>query len=46
VSREFRLRAYAKLIRHTLGMCAALWELITGEVAPPAREVLARENGH
>lgn len=40
MSREVRLKAYTKLVRHALGMCAALWELITGEPAPALKEVL------
>lgn len=40
MSRPQRLQAYAKLIRAMLSVCAALYELITGEPAPAAKDVL------
>lgn len=43
MSKENRLKVYAKLIRHLLGVAAALWELITGEQAPAAKDVLTLE---
>ena len=42
MSHPQRLKAYAKLIRAMLQVCAALFELVTGESAPPAREMLIR----
>jgi hypothetical protein len=41
-----RLMAYQKLLRAALNLCAALYELVTGEPAPTYRDVLAeREKG-
>lgn len=33
-------RAYQKLLRHAIGLCMAIYELITGQEAPGWREVL------
>ena len=35
-----RRKAYAKLIKAMLAVCAALYEMITGEKAPPSKDVL------
>ncbi len=35
-----RHKVYAKFVKHVLGACAALFELITGEQAPKIQEVL------
>ena len=43
MSQQTRLKAYAKLIRASLGVCAALYELITGEKAPKAKDVIGLE---
>lgn len=40
MSNQQRLKAYRKLITSVLAVCAALYELITGEDAPKARDVL------
>lgn len=40
MSQPQRLKAYAKLIRSMLSVCSALYELITGEQAPPARDIM------
>ena len=38
-----RIRAYAKVVRAALALLAALFEFVTGEKAPSAREVLTEE---
>lgn len=40
MSREQRLKAFAKLVRHVYGALSALYELFTGEPAPGMQEVM------
>lgn len=42
MSRTQRLKAYAKLVRAMLAVCAALYELITGEAPPQAKDIMLR----
>lgn len=34
------LKAYAKLLRHAIGLCCAIYELVTGEKAPALDEAI------
>ena len=36
-----RLKAYTKLVNHTIAALAALFELVTGEPAPRLKDVLS-----
>lgn len=36
------LMLYARLLQQVIGVCAVVYELITGEKAPPAKEVLKK----
>ena len=36
------LALYARLLQQVIGVCAVVYELITGEKAPPAKEVLKK----
>jgi hypothetical protein len=38
------LKAYAKLLRHAIGLCCAIYELVTNEKAPAYDEVMRRYN--
>jgi hypothetical protein len=35
-----RIKAYQKLLRHLIGLCGAIFELVTGEEAPKWQDVL------
>lgn len=34
------LKTYAKLLRHAIGLCCAIYELVTGEKAPPLDDTI------
>ena len=40
MSREQRLKVFAKLVRNIYGVLSALYELFTGESAPSLQELL------
>ncbi len=40
MSREQRLKTFAKLVRNVYGVLSALYELFTGESAPTMQEII------
>jgi hypothetical protein len=38
---HIKMKAYAKLIRAMLAVCSAIYELVTGDKAPPSKDVLS-----